>query len=316
MVEFKRKPIEGVFPLLPLCIKDNQEIDYEGIKYNIELLEEKGIHGFIALGCLGQMNAVSEEEFNKVCDTCVNAAKDKKIACVVSSTATNTKEAIRRAKYAEDAGADGTMLPVPYAVPVTAEWAAEFYQMVDQSLSGDLAILLYNYPPLTGFNITPTLWKEHLLKIKSIKAVKESNEEILHHDQVLITVADKVNFYSSSDRKFWHDSMLGAKGIVGILAWVALKVTLRYYNECINGNQKNPWILEVYKTLVNATAIMGGPGMPPQPQYKHGYLNALAEIGGAKAGLPRKPYGPLPREARIALEKAVSPLTEKEKELN
>jgi len=34
LLEFKRKPIEGVFPLMPLCLKDNQEIDY----YSIDLL--------------------------------------------------------------------------------------------------------------------------------------------------------------------------------------------------------------------------------------------------------------------------------------
>ena len=41
MVTFKRKPIEGVFALMPLCLKDNQEIDYEGIRSNIEWLDEK-----------------------------------------------------------------------------------------------------------------------------------------------------------------------------------------------------------------------------------------------------------------------------------
>jgi len=29
MPEFKRKPIEGIFPLMPLCLKENQEIDYD-----------------------------------------------------------------------------------------------------------------------------------------------------------------------------------------------------------------------------------------------------------------------------------------------
>ena len=84
MPKFNRKPIEGIFPLIPLCLKENQEIDYEGIKSDIEALEDKGVQGFIQFGYMGQMNAPSEEEFNKVCDLAVNTAQGKKRASIMS----------------------------------------------------------------------------------------------------------------------------------------------------------------------------------------------------------------------------------------
>lgn len=315
MPEFKRKPIEGLFPLMPLCLKENQEIDYDGIRENAEWLEEVGMDGLIMFGCMGQMNAPSEEEFNKCCDVAVEACKGKKLACVVSSTATSTKEAIRRAKYAEDAGADGSMLALPYAFPVTGEWAVEFYQMVDEALKGELMIMLYNYPPLTGFSVPPALWKEHLFNIGSIKAVKDSDIAISHHDEVLITVADKVNFFSGNEAYFWHDAMLGGKGMIGILAWVAPRVMLRYYEECRKGNQLDPWTLNVWKIVTTAFGAIKGPDMPPMLSYEHGYLTALVEIGGAKAGPPRKPYGRLPKAARQTLEELVQPLVEMERKM-
>lgn len=313
MVSFKRKPIKGIFPLIPFCLKENQEVDYEGIRSNIEWLEEQGIPGFIQFGCMGQMNAPSEEEFNKVCDVSVDASK--KIACMVSSTATSTKEVIRRAKYAEDAGADGSMLALPYAFPVTDKWAVEFYKEVDEALKGELAIMVYNYPPLTGFNITPSLWKEHLLKIDSIKALKEANMAIPHHDETLITVADKVNFFSVAESFFWKDSMLGGNGIIGILTWVAPKVFLKYYDECRKGNQLEPWTLRVYKAIVRAFGVMMAMPECPMESYEHGYLNALVEIGRCKAGPPRRPYGRLSEACRKALEETVRPLKEIEESL-
>ncbi len=315
MPEFKRKSLEGVFALTPLCLKENQEIDYEGLRSNIELLEEKGVHGFIQFGCMGQMNAPSEEEFDKVCDLCVDVSKKKKIACVVSSTSTSTQESVRRARYAENAGADGSMLALPYAFPVTTEWAIEFYQTVDKSLKGELAILVYNYPPLNEFNITPAMWKDNLLKIPSLKALKESNPAVSHQDQILFTIADKVNFFSPSDPKFWHVSQLGAKGLIGILAWTCPRVTVKWYEECRKGHHMDPWTFDVYKAMVKAFQVILSPGMPPMASYEHGYLNALAEIGGGKAGPPRKPYGPLPPAAREKLEEGVRPLVEMEKAL-
>ena len=315
MPEFKRKPIEGIFCLMPLCLKEDQEIDYDGIAFNVEWLEERGIPGFIQLSSMGQQAAVSEAEFNKVCDVAVDAAKNKKIAVVVSSIATNTREVIRRAKYAEDAGADGTMIPVPYADPCPPELAIEFYQTVDKAIKGEMSIMLYNYPPTFKINITPAMWKEHLLKLKSIRAVKDSNMEIPHHEETLITIADKVNWFSNYEGPFLHDSMLGANSIIGLLSWVAPGVMLKWYQDCRNGKQTNPETLRVWKMITTAFGPMWGPNMPPFDSYEGGYLNALAEIGGAKGGPPRKPYGPLPREARKTLEELLRPLIEMEKKM-
>ena len=314
MPEFKRKPIEGVFPLTPLALKENQEIDYDGIKSNIELLEEKGIPGFVQFGCMGQMFAPSEDEFNKVCNVCVNTAKGKKIAAVVSSTAPSTREVIRRIKYAEDAGADGSMIALPYAFPVTEKQAAKFYQEVVAAIKGELSIMAYNIPSLNRCNISPDLWKEHLLNIGSIGAVKESNFEMQHFGEVLLAIADKVNVFVS-DHVFWLSSFLGAKGIIGILAWVAPRTIIKYYEECRKGNQQDSWVRGVYKAASHARAVMKRPGMPPFDSYEHAYLNALVEIGGGKAGPPRKPYEPLPSEAQQIVEEAVRPLVEMERKL-
>lgn len=312
MVTFRRKPLEGILALTPLCLKENQDIDYEALKACIEFLEEKGIHGFIQFGCMGQMNAPSEEEFNKVCDVCVDTSI--KSVCVVSSTAPSTKEAIRRAKYAEDAGADGSMLALPYAFPVIDEMAVEHYKMVDEALKGDLAIMVYNYPPLTEFNITSTLWEKELFKLKSIRALKESNFSLDHRDAILFTIADNINVFSGIESLFWHDSILGAKGTIGILTWVAPKLMLKYYEECRNGNQLKPWTVEIHKNLVKTFSAMIDLGVP-LISYEGAILNALVEISGNRAGPPRKPYKPLPEKDREKLEQAVKPLQELEESI-
>jgi dihydrodipicolinate synthase/N-acetylneuraminate lyase len=312
MATFKRKPLEGILALLPLCLKENQEIDYEALKNCVAFLEEKGIHGFIQFGCMGQMYAPSEQEFNKVCDTVVDASK--KTVCVVSSTSQNTKEAIRRAKYAEDAGADGSMQALPYVFPVSEEMAIDHYRMVDQALKGDLALMVYNYPPLTDFNITSSLWGRELLKLKSIKALKESNSSIDHRDDILFKIAKEINVFSGIETWFYHDSLLGGKGIIGILAWVAPKLTLKFYNECRAGNQMKPWTIEVHKNYVNAFSAMLSLGVP-LISYEAAILNAFVEMSGNKAGPPRKPYSRLSEKALSKLEQAVRPLKELEEKM-
>src|SRR5689334_18129340 len=58
--KMSRKKLEGVLCLAPLPLLKNQEIDYDAVKSNIELLAKNKVHGFIAFGSTGQHNTPSE----------------------------------------------------------------------------------------------------------------------------------------------------------------------------------------------------------------------------------------------------------------
>jgi hypothetical protein len=159
------------------------------------------------------------------------------IAVVIGSTAAYQREAVRRARYAEKMGADGSMLAAPYALPVTPAWAMSFFTEVANSLDGDMALMVYNYSPLNGVNITAEMW-EGLLDIENIKAIKESNFALPHFDQVLLTIADRIAVFSGNDPAFFHASMLGAVGATGIFAWAGLSSTR--FTTSAAGNHNDP----------------------------------------------------------------------------
>ncbi|MUV56175.1 dihydrodipicolinate synthase family protein [Halogeometricum sp. CBA1124] len=313
MPTFNRKPIEGIVALSPLCLDDDQSIDYEAIRANIEYLEGQGVHGFIQLSSMGQINAPSEDEFKELTDVCVDAADD--ITCVVGGSGTSQQEVVQRVTYAEQAGADGTMVELPYMLPIEEEWIGPFFSDVDEAIEGEIAIMVYNFPPVTDCNITPTVWRDELLDIDSIKALKESNMSVGHRDEVIATVTDDINFISPYDAPFWYDSMRGGKGFVGILTWVAPKLFLKYYEECRDGNHDDPWVREAHDKIVRAFGDMNRLEGAPIMSHEFAVLNELAEIGGQNGGPPRKPYRPLSEESRAALEDAVAPLREMEAEL-
>jgi dihydrodipicolinate synthase/N-acetylneuraminate lyase len=310
MPEFVRRPLEGLFMLIPLSIRD-EEIDLDGMRRSIGLVADGGAQGCIVFGSMGQMSNVSEREFDLVCDASVEAAHDAGIAAVVGSTHTYQRAAVRRARYAERAGADGSMLAAPYALPVTPAWAVDFFVEVAESLDGEMALMLYNYSPLNGVDVTPQMW-ERLVEVETIKAVKESNSALPHFDQVLLTIADRVNVFSGNDPGFFHASMLGAVGATGIVSWAGLKTGARFIEECRKGNHGDPWVRSAFEALQGLSAAFRRPGMPPMLSYEHGYLNALSEMGGAQSGDPRKPYRSLPDEARQVLHAAARPLQELE----
>jgi len=314
MPSFIRKPLEGLFPLIPLSLDENEDIDLDGIRRSIEIVAAGTAPGCIVFGSMGQMANVAENEFDAVCETAVDAAHEAGIAVVVGSTASYQREALRRARFAERAGADGSMLAAPYALPVTTEWAMDFFVEIAESLDGDMALMLYNYSPLNGLNVAPQMW-ERLLDVENIKAIKESNTALPHFDEVLLRIADRVNVFSGNDPAFFHASVLGAVGATGIFSWAGLRASTRFIDECRKGNQNDPWVRRAFEALQHLSAEIRRPGMPLMLSHEHGYLNALSELGGATPGSPRKPYRKLPPSAIAALTVAAEPLRALEAEL-
>ena len=314
MPHFTRKPLEGLFPLIPLSLDPHQEVDMEGVRRSIELVAAAGAPGCIVFGSMGQMTSVSEREFDAVCELAVEAGHRGGIAVVVGSTASYQREAVRRARVAERAGADGSMLAAPYALPATRDWALRFFVEVAESLDGDMALMLYNYSPLNGMNLTARMW-ERLLDIANIKAIKESNTALPHFDEILLTISDRVNVFSGNDPAFFHASMLGAAGATGIFSWAGLKAGTRFIEECRKGNHNDPWVRSAFAALQRFSAAIRRPDMPSMLSYEHGYLNAIATLAGARTGIPRKPYGPLPPEAVAVVEEEAADLAALEADL-
>ncbi len=120
---------------------------------------------------MGEFYALNFEEFKQV----VNVARNetKKIACVFGTTFHNTAECVTRTKYAQDVGADGVMVGLPYLIPCNEGAAFSHFRAVNDA-ADNTQIMLYNNPFSFRFNISAEFW-DRLMELDRIKAVKESS---------------------------------------------------------------------------------------------------------------------------------------------
>jgi 4-hydroxy-tetrahydrodipicolinate synthase len=284
----KRKELKGVQVLVPLPTREDYTIDLAGIKENARHVIDGGVDGVIALGSTGEFFQLSAAEFDKVVDATV-AAVGGEVAVTVGCSYQNQAECLRRARYAERAGADGAMIMVPYYLPVSPEATLSFYKSVDESLDG-LQVMVYNFPPASRVNIAPELW-EDLLHLDSIRAVKESNSDIFHVSRVLSRVKSRVNVLAGSEAWMLPETPLGAVGVTSIFGTGLPELVVSFYRAC----QKNDFAKAVpmHTAFAEASWFI-------TPYNEVAWVKRMAEICGRKAGPPRPPYEPLgPKETKF-----------------
>jgi len=282
---------------MPFVVKNNQELDLDGLKSNIKAYEDAGFQGYIAFGCMGEFYAPSDEEFKKVVDTAVDATQ--KIACVFGTTFHNTAECIRRTKYVEDAGGDGVMIGPPYLIPCTFEAAYEHYRQINDA-ADDIQIVVYNNPGSFRFNMTPEFW-DKLMELDRIKAVKESNGEVVHRTRVVSHISKCINVFSGGENWLLADTLVGANSIVSVVGPGTPKGTLAFFSACMNRDIERavPFHVKFTELFRNITA-----------DNEVAWLKACAELGGFKAGPPRAPYASLDPEIRKSLAAELRELTD------
>ena len=283
-----KKTLKGIFPLMPLILKQNQDLDLEGLKENIRAYEEAGFDGYVAFGCMGEFFATSEEEFDKIVDAAVDATS--KIACVFGTTWHNARECLRRTKYAQDAGADGVMIGPPYLIPCTEDDIFEHYRLVNE-VAEEIQVMAYNNPFSFRFNMTPGTW-DSLMTLDSIKAVKESNGDIGHRIAVIKHIKHKINVFSGGENWLLDDSLHGGNSVVSTCGLGAPKAALAFYKACMNKD---------YAMAVPLNHAFVDMLRDCNASNEAAWLKASAEIGGFKAGPPRAPYSPLDQKTRANL---------------
>ena len=276
-----RKPLVGVFPLVPFAIKEDQSPDYDGLAENVDFLARSGVHGTVAFGCMGEFYAPTLEEYKKCVEVAVQAAAGR-IAVVVGATWQNTHEAVERALFCEKAGADGIMVAAPYTINPTKEAVLEHFRAINHAIS-EIQILAYDYPPLArGFVMTPEFW-DYLLELEHIVALKESLGDVTHRTRIHTKIADKINIFSGGEQLMMGDFLQGAKGVVSLFGIAVPAAVLALYDALLKRDLAK--VLPLHQKFTELAALI-------TLENEVAALKATAEIGGQKAGRPRSPYQP------------------------
>ncbi|GAB3010931.1 dihydrodipicolinate synthase family protein [Niabella terrae] len=201
---------KGVFPAILTPFKQNEEIDYDMFEKNLQAQIAAGVHGLIIAGSLGEASALSTTEKMDLLRFAKTVAADR-VPVLLNLTENTTRDAIRFAKEAQDAGADGLMVLPPMRYRADDREVVTFFKAVAQATR--LPILIYNNPVDYGINITLDMF-EALITEPNIQAIKESTRDLTNITRLRNKFGDRLALFGGVDTICLESLVLGADGLV------------------------------------------------------------------------------------------------------
>jgi len=281
------KKIEGTFCVMATPFKDNEDIELEGFKSNIEYYIQNGIHGLVVGGSTGEFATLSPEEHKQIIKIAVDQVKGR-VPLLAGTAHCSTRYTIEMSRYAEDAGVDGLLIVPPfYSLPKENEIYAH-YSAISKAVS--IPIMIYNNPFTSKIDMKPEL-VERLSKLPNITHIKESSSDVTRIWKIRELTKDKLTVFCGADNLAFESFVMGAKGWICVAANVLPKECADLYNLTVvqSDIEKSR---NLYNKLLALCNLLEDTGMFA------GLSKAGLDLLGKCGGKPRKPMIP-PGETEI-----------------
>lgn len=199
--EYFKKNIIGPAVLVMPPFKPNYELDLEALKTNINYIIEGGIErgkGFVICPCgTGEYVSLTDEEHKQMVKAAVEAANGK-LPVVAGVASSFYEKAISLSKAAEEAGAEGVMIPPPYYYPIDQDSIYRWYEKISKLIN--IGVMAYNHPWRVYIGSTIKLpLMERLAELENVASMKYGGgHNLREYKEALKRFADRFVFIDNS----------------------------------------------------------------------------------------------------------------------
>jgi len=290
-----------IVPLLTPFAED-ESLDAPGLRQLVEFVLEQGADGLMPTALTGEGPLLTADERLGVWDV-VFEAVDRRVPVVPAVISTTTREAVRLVRAAEQRGAAAVMvapiLPELYAARAHDDIVAFHAEVADATA---LPLLLFNYPSLTGVDLTPPL-VARLAEIPRVAYIKESSGDVRRVHAIQRLVGERVEVVCGAPNVALESLALGCRAwITGILN--AAPRSGRQLVRAVRERGDLALARAIYATQILPLVDVIGATCNPV-----GTIKAAVRARGVAVGVPRRPGRDLDaagRERLLALMAAVS----------
>lgn len=225
---------EGTGVALVLPMFEDGSIDYEGYKRQVQRMIDGGVKALLVNGTTGEPATIDIEDEFELTKITVEMAKGTGVKVIVGAGSNYTAQAIRKAKFNAEAGADANLVVTPYYNKTSQRGLIEHYKAV--AAASDLPLVMYNVPGRTGMKISVDTVVE-LAKVPNIVAMKDATDDIAYAMEVLTRTKDMdFDLYSGCDDNILPFIAAGGKGVISVLSNLYPRETEMFAQAALKGD--------------------------------------------------------------------------------
>lgn len=225
---------EGTGVALVLPMFEDGSIDYEGYKRQVQRMIDGGVKALLVNGTTGEPATIDIEDEFELTKITVEMAKGTGVKVIVGAGSNYTAQAIRKAKFNAEAGADANLVVTPYYNKTSQRGLIEHYKAV--AAASDLPLIMYNVPGRTGMKISVDAVVE-LAKVPNIVAMKDATDDIAYAMEVLTRTKDMdFDLYSGCDDNILPFIAAGGKGVISVLSNLYPRETEMFAQAVLKGD--------------------------------------------------------------------------------
>ena len=276
--------IKGVVVPILTPIDENERIDEEKLRSQVDYVIEGGVLGILAFGRNGEFYMVEEDEMERGLEIMISQSNGR-VPVYFGIGAISTKKCVRLAKMAIKKGAYGISVLQPmFLKPTEEELFLHFKTIADAVPSTPM--LLYNNPGRVGYTMSANLVDRLAHEVENIVGMKDTSGDITQMEEFIRRTRD-VDFkvFGGKDTLLYAALCHGAVGGVCTAANFMPHLITDVYNKFIAGDIKGS--LEAQFKLNPVRLSMDAASFPVAAKD-------MANLVGRDVGVPYRPNLPTP----------------------
>ncbi|TMN21435.1 4-hydroxy-tetrahydrodipicolinate synthase [Lentibacillus cibarius] len=270
--------LKGAFPVLVTPMHDDEEVDYNGLKQNIEHFIKQGVAGIAVNGSTGEFVSLTKEEKFKIAELAVEQVNGR-IPLIVGTAAETTRDAIMYTKHAEEVGADAALLINSYYAHPKDEEIYEHFKAVAESVS--FPVMIYNNPFTSGVDIGTETILNVARDVENITHIKESSGDISKARDISRQGKGFIETFCGSDDLALESLLVGATGWISVAGNIAPQLVTDLFDSVQENNMERAW--ELYDKVLPLCNFIEGSGKYVQ------IVKRAMDLQGLAGGPSRKP---------------------------
>ncbi|HHQ2459869.1 4-hydroxy-tetrahydrodipicolinate synthase [Bacillus cereus group sp. MYBK245-2] len=289
------KNIKGAFPVLITPMDEFQEINWNGVKQNVNYFIEQKVAGIIINGSTGEFVSLSKEERFKMVETVLKEVAGR-IPVIVGTAAETTKETIEYTKHAEAHGADCALIINSYYCKPKEEEI--YFHFKEISNAVNIPIMLYNNPFTSGVDMSTELMLRIGKECENVTHIKESSGDIRKARDLVRQGEGAFQVFCGSEDLVMESYLVGATGWVSVAGNIVPGLVTKMYEHFQNGELEKAW--EMNDAILPLCEFLEGSGKYVQ------IVKRSMELHGQAGGPSRYPRLGLTEEEDQKLQMIIS----------